>query len=165
MKRRNLSLLALLCCTAFGSGQLNRPDYSGTWKLNTNKSTQDGPADRVYIKTVKQDKNSITVATKADGVTNLIDGTFPLSEKFKVEKQGNNDYRYTRAYWEGSTIKFELADRDSKKETAKYLFYIREGWTLSPDGKVLTTFRQTAEPAKPGEKPRLTDQKYVYDKQ
>jgi hypothetical protein len=163
LRTTQVLLAALLCSAALaGSGPV---DYSGTWKLNTNKSTQDGPADRVYIKTIQQSKKSITVTTKADGVTNLIDGTYPISDKYRIEKQGNL-YRYTRAYWEAGTIKFELADKDSKKDTAKTAFYIREGWTLSADGKVLTTFRQTAQPPKvAGERTKVVDQKYVFDKQ
>jgi hypothetical protein len=152
-------------CGAALAADPARPNFSGTWKLNTNKSTQDGPPDRVYIVTVSQAKNSVTSSTKAEGVTNLLDGTFPISEKFRIEKQGNN-YRYSKAYFEGGTLVFEVTDRDSKKDTAKTIFYVRESWQLSPDGKVLTKFRQTAAPSTvPGERPTRTDQKYVFDKQ
>jgi len=154
---------ALFACTAFS--QMSRPDFSGTWKLNNGKSTQDGPADRVYVETIEQSKNNITVATKCQGVTNMLDGTFPLSEKFRIEKEGGN-YRATRAYWEGGTLVFELKDTDSRKDTAKVLFYIRESWTLSPGGKVITRFRRTLEvPKTAGEKPTIVDQKYVFDKE
>ena len=164
MKRTQLLLAAgLWCCAAFA--QPVKPDFSGSWKLNNGKSTQDGPADRVYLKTVAQSKNSVTLTTKSDGVTNLLDGTSPITEKFRIAKQGNN-YRSSRAYWEGATLVFELKDTDSKKDEAKVLFYVRESWTLSPDGKVLTQFRRTLEAAASvGDKPKLTDQKYVFDKQ
>lgn len=153
----------LLCCTAFAEAV--KPDFSGTWKLNNNKSAQDGPADRVYIESVAQTKKSITIATKAAGVTNVLDGTYPIKETFHTEKQGKN-YRSTRAYWETRTLVFELRDSDSKKDTAKVLFYVRESWTLSPDGKVMTRFRRTLEAAKTvGEKPNIVDQKYVFEKQ
>jgi hypothetical protein len=154
---------AWFCCAAFA--QAVKPDFSGTWNLNNGKSTQDGPADRVYVTTVVQSKTSITVTTKSEGVTNLLDGTFPVTEKFHIEKQGKN-YRYTRAYWQGATLVFELSDKDSKKDEARVLFYVRESWTLSPDGRVLTKFRSTVEAVKnPGEKRSLRDQKYVFDKQ
>jgi len=153
----------LFCCAAFS--QAGRPDYSGTWKLNNGKSSQDGPADRVYLLTVEQSKNTVTVTTKSEGITNLLDGTFPLTEKFHIEKVGNN-YRSTRAYWEGGTLVFEVTDKDSKKDTALVVFYVRESWTISPNGKVLTKFRRTLEAARAaGEKPKITDQKYVFDKQ
>jgi len=164
LNRAQLLLTAgLFCCAAFS--QAGRPDYSGTWKLNNGKSSQDGPADRVYLLTVEQSKNTVTVTTKSEGITNLLDGTFPLTEKFHIEKVGNN-YRSTRAYWEGGTLVFEVTDKDSKKDTALVVFYVRESWTISPNGKVLTKFRRTLEAAKAaGEKPKITDQKYVFDKQ
>jgi hypothetical protein len=164
LKRTQLLLAAgLFCCAAFA--QPVKPDFSGTWKLNNGKSTQDGPADRVYLITVVQSKNSVTLTTKSEGVTNLLDGTFPITEKFRIVKQ-ENIYRFTRSYWEGATLVLEVTDKDSKKDEAKVLFYVRESWTLSPDGKVITKFRRTLETAKiAGDKPKLTDQKYVFDKQ
>jgi hypothetical protein len=101
-------------------------------------------------------------------VTNILDGTFPVNGKFRIEKQGNK-YRYTKASWEGSTLVLEITDKDSRKELAKILFYVRESWTLSPDGKTLVRFRRTAQSAKPNDpppqKPMILDQKYVFDKQ
>ena len=95
----------------------------------------------------------------------MLDGTYPIKEAFRTEHESNK-YRATRAYWETRTLVFELKDTDSKKDTAKVLFYIRESWTLSPDGKVLTRFRRTMEPPKvANDKPIITDQKYVFDKQ
>ena len=147
--------------SAFGA--TGRPDFSGTWKLNNGKSAQDGPADRVYTETIEQSKDKITV--KSSGEANVLDGTFPLKEVFHIERQGDK-YRGIRAYWESGTLVFELKDTDSKKDTAKVLFYIRESWTLSRDGKVLTRFRRTMQPAKVAtEKPNIVDQKYVFDKQ
>ena len=164
MKRTHLLLAAgLFCCAAFAPA--SKPDFSGTWKLNLGKSTHDGPADRVYLVTIAQTKNSITVNTKSEGVTNVLDGTFPITDKFHVEKHGNV-YRGLRAYWETKTMVFELRDADSKKDTANIVFYIRESWTLSPDGRVITRFRRTLGEAKAaGEKRPIIDQTYVFDKQ
>jgi len=154
---------ALFCCAALSD--TGRPDFSGTWKLNNGKSAQDGPPDRVYVETIAQSSKNITVTTKAEGVTNMLDGTFPITEKFRIEKVGNA-YRSPKADWEGGTLVFEVTDKDSKKDEARVLFYIRESWTLSPDGKVLTRFRRTLEAAKnAGNRPTITDQKYVFDKQ
>ena len=144
--------------------QVAKPDFTGTWKLNSQKSfydnrnVQDLTPDRVYLLTVTQGKNSLTESTKAEGVTNPLDATYQIDGKFKVEKQGDH-YRYTKASWEGTTLVLEISDRDSKKETAKFLLYIRESWTLSFDGKVMTQLRRTAQGAK------IIDQKYVMDKQ
>lgn len=160
MRRTKFLLLAsLLCCSALG--ETVKPNFTGIWKLNNGRSTQDGPPDRVYICTVEQTARAITVTTKADGVTNILDGTFPISVKPHIAKVGAN-YRSTKVYWENSTLVFEILDRDSKKDTAKTVMGLRETWTVSPDGKILTKFRRTAAAATAG---KVADQKYVFDKQ
>src|ERR1039458_1762993 len=109
LKRTQFLLVAgLWCCSLFG--QAVKPDFSGTWKLNNGKSTQDGAADRVYIGTIAQAKASITVSTKAEGVTNPLDGTFPINGKDKIEKNGDK-YHYTKVSWEGSTLVFRSEER------------------------------------------------------
>lgn len=164
MKRTKFLLLAgLLCCSAFG--QAGKPDFSGTWKLNNGRSTQDGPAGRVYIDVIEQNGKTITVTTKAEGVTNIFDGTFPINGKPHIVKIEKN-YRYTTVSWEGFTLVFAILDKDGKKELSKVLAGIRESWTLSPDGKVLTKFRRTASAATADQpRPPVADQKYVFDKQ
>lgn len=159
MTRISLVLAAgLLCCPAFAQGV--KPDFSGTWKLNNGKSTQDGAADRVYTAVIQQSGNTITVTTKGEGVTNALDGTYKISAKASVVHVSKGLYRFTKVSWEGATLIFEITDKDSTKELAKVLKYVRESWTLSPDGRVLTKFRRAADPGKP-----IIDTKYVFDKQ
>jgi hypothetical protein len=156
LRRLQLLLAATwLCCAAFG--QSAKPNYSGMWKLNYGKSTQDNPPDP-YIDVISQTPTKISVTTKAAGVTNLLDGEYPTLGKLRIEKMSDK-YRYTKVGWEGSTLVFEITDKDGKKETSKALMYVRESWTLSGDGKVLTKFRRTAGG------PKIVDQKYVFDKQ
>jgi hypothetical protein len=157
LKKSQVLLAAgLFCCAAFA--QTAKPNFAGVWKLNNGKSTPAGAADRIYTVTIEQSKNNITVATKAEGVTNILDGAFPTTGKIRTEKL-EKKYRFTRVVWEGPTLVFEIADKDSKKETAHLLFFLRESWSLSPDGKVMTTFRRTAE------NKQVADQKSVFDKQ
>jgi len=154
---------ACFCCAALAA--TDKPDFSGNWKLNNGKSAQDGPAGRLYLETIIQTAKTITVTTKAEGVKNLFDGTFPISDKEHIEKQGKG-YRYMKVYWEGGTLVFEQSDRESKKDDAKVLYYVRESWTLSPDGKVLTRFRRILDGSKDNAgRASLIDQKYVFDKQ
>ena len=157
MKRTKFLLAAsLFCCTVFA--QAVKTDYSGTWKLNNGKSTQDGAADRVYTNVIEMSGSNIKVTTKADGVTNPLDGTFPMNGKAHVVKI-EHGYRYTKVGWESGTLIFEITDKVSKKELARVTRYLRESWTMSPDGKVMTKFRRTSEVGK------VIDQKYVFDKQ
>jgi len=63
------------------------------------------------------------------------------------------------AVWEGPTFVIEVYDKESKKELARVLSYIRESWVLSADGKTLTMFRRNAGNGK------IVDEKYYFDKQ
>jgi hypothetical protein len=154
-------LAALLCCSAFG--QAVKPNFSGTWKLNNGKSDPHGSPDHPYINVIEQNGKTITVTTKAEGVTNILDDTFPINNKPRIVKM-DKTYRYTTVLWEGNTLVFEILDKDGKKELSKVLMGIRESWTLSPDGKVITKFRRTGTATGEG-KNKVVDEKYVLDKQ
>jgi hypothetical protein len=150
--------VSLLACCAWAA---DKPNYSGAWKLNTGKSTQDGPADRVLMNTIEQQGATIKVTTTGApaGDPLPLDGAFQTDGKQRVTRV-NGKYRFIKATWETATLVFEITDKDSKKELAKISFYLRESWTLSPDSTVLTKFRRhTTEAGK------IIDQKYVFDKQ
>jgi len=159
---KSLLVVGLLCCSAFG--QAGKPDFSGTWKVNNARSTPRDDARPEYSIVVAQTANSITVNTKA-AVTNIFDGTFPIEKtgeaKHRITHLGDK-YRYTKVWWENNTLMFEILDKDGKKELSKILMAIRESWNVSPDGKVLTTFRQYVTAAMNG---HPEDRKFVFDKQ
>jgi hypothetical protein len=152
-------LLAGLLCALAGAAVV-RPDFSGTWKLNNDKSTKDAPPDRVYICEIHQKGDTITVSTKATPAPAFapIDGTFIANGKLVADKSSPH-YHTTRVIWEGASLIIEIVDKESKKETAKVLGAIRESWALAKDGKTLTKFRQNAANGK------TVDQKYVFEKQ
>jgi len=152
-------LLAGLLCALAGAAPV-KPDFSGTWKLNNDKSTKDATPDRVYICEIHQKRDIITVSTKATPAPAIapIDGTFNANNKLVVDKSFPH-YHYTQTNWEGATLIIQVVDKESRKETAKVLGVIRESWALSADGKTLTKFRQNAANGK------TVDQKYTFDKQ
>ena len=157
MRRTEFLLAAgLCCCSALAAAE--RPNFAGTWKLNNLRSTQDGPADRVYVLMIEQQGVNVKVTTKSEGVTNILDGAFKADGKPRVAKVGNN-YRYTTVEFQNATLVFDIIDKDSKKDTARAVMEVRDAYTLSPDGKVLTRFRRT------GGGGKVVDQKYVFDKQ
>ena len=163
MRRTDFLLAAgLLCGCAFAA--VVKPDFSGTWKLNNAKSKQDGPADRVYLMVVEQQGPNIKVTTQAEGVTNIFDGAFLANGKVHIVKMGNK-YRYTTVSFENTTLVFDIIDKDGKKDTSKAIMEVKDSWTLSPDGKVLTRFRQIGIVATPTVPGKVVDQKYVFDKQ
>ena len=160
---------AFLCCTCLA--QSGRPDFSGNWKLDVGKSStwkvengktsREADQDGDYVQTIQQSATKITVSTKAQGVTNVLDGTFPIDGKQHMSTLKPGTYRFTKVGWDpGNTLVFEIYDKDGKKETSKVIGYVRESWTLSHDGKVLTKSGKSVEAGKP-----LFDQKYVLNKQ
>jgi hypothetical protein len=146
--------------STFASADVIKPDFSGTWKLNNDKSTQDSTPDRVYICQIQQKGDTITVSTKSTPppVVPPLDGTFHANGKLVVDKSLPH-YHTLSVHWEGATLIIETVDKESRKEKAKVLSAIRESWVLSADGKILTKFRQNAGNGK------VVDQKYVFDKQ
>ena len=155
---RWILLAGLLCALAGAAGV--RPDFSGAWKLNNDKSTKDGTPDRVYTCEIHQKRDTITVSTKAAPAPAIapIDGTFITNGKLIVDKSFPH-YHTTSAIWEGATLIIEIVEKESRKDTAKVLGAMRESWVLSADGKTLTKFRQNAANGK------SVDQKYVFEKQ
>ena len=157
-----LSRLIILTATLalWATGAPVKPDFSGTWKLNNDKSTHDSTADRDYVCTIEQKGDKVTITTKATPPPAFppLDGTFVVNGKLIVDKSSPH-YHTTRAVWEGSTLILEVVDKESSKEKAKVLGAIRESWVLSGNGKTLTKFRQNAGGGK------VVDQKYVFDKQ
>jgi len=154
-------IVSLVCSLALA--QKGKPDVSGTWKLNTDKSKLNG-ADRVLVQTVEQQGRTVKVTTQggATGDSKLLEGAFPVDGKIRIERLDAGHYRFTRVVWETGTtdtLVFEFIVKDGKKEFSKVLSGMRESWTLSPNGKVLTKFRRINTGT------QIIDEKYVFDKQ
>ena len=152
-------LLAGLLCASAAAADI-KPDFSGTWKLNNDKSTKDATPDRVYICEIHQKGDSITISTKATPTPAIapIDGAFTANNKVVVDRSSPH-YHYTQTTWEGATLIIQIVDKESKKDTAKVLGVVRESWVLSANGNTLTKFRQNAANGK------TVDQKYTFEKQ
>jgi hypothetical protein len=155
-------LLAGLFCAMTGVAA-PRPDFTGTWKLNNERSERDGPADRVYILEIQQQKSTIQITTKATppptGI--VLEGTFKIGTQTSkpVVEHPNGHYHSTRVFWENTTLVFEVIDREGSGVKSKATNVIRESWVLAGDGKTFTKFRRT-----PGSG-KIVDQKYVFEKQ
>jgi hypothetical protein len=157
-------LLCGLVCAA-GAGQLKRPDFTGTWKLNLDRSTPDGPAGRTYLNEIQQRDSVIQVATKATPPPEslVLDGTFKIGNSATAKPRAervDGHYRSTLIYWENTTLVFYVRERESSNAKSKLLLALRESWVLSPDGRTLTKFRMTSRAGGPP-----VDQKYVFEKQ
>jgi len=133
-----------------------KPDFSGTWKLNVAKSdfgVLPGPTSRTDVITHKDPALSYTYT--AEGPQGKQEGkiTYTTDGKEAVNKMGEREIKSTLK-WVGSSLvissKFVFNGNDATGEGT---------WTLSPDGKTLTINQHYASSL--GE----VDQKIVLEKQ
>jgi hypothetical protein len=152
------TLVAALTVTAFAASLAaqNKPNFSGTWKLNVAKSDF-GPLPAPDSRTDVIEHNDPVLKVNSSGESaqgkQNVSSTFTTDGKEVVNKQGPREIHSTVA-WEGANLvvnsKFSFNDNDVT---------IKSVWTLSPDGKTLTQNAHLA--AQMGE----ADQKYVFEKQ
>lgn len=147
------SLTALLLMTAFAQ---QKPDFSGTWKLNVAKSDfgmLPGPTSRTDVITHKDPSVSDSVSLENAEGKQQYTTSYTTDGKEVVNKIGPREVKSTMK-WSGSNLavssKLVYNDVDVTGEST---------WTLSGDGKTLTISIHYASAM--GE----TDQKLLFEKQ
>ncbi len=152
------TLVAALTVTAFAASLAaqTKPNFSGTWKLNVDKSDF-GPLPAPTSQTNVIEHNDPVLKVNSTGENaqgkQNVSSTFTTDGKEVVNKQGPREVKST-VVWEGANLvvnsKFSFNDNDVT---------IKSVWTLSPDGKTLTQNAHLA--AQMGE----ADQKYIFERQ
>ncbi|SRR5258708_2870862 len=156
MGRKICSLLFLLAFMALSTFAQQKPDFSGTWKLNVAKSdfgALPGPQSRTDVITHKDPSLSDSVTVEgAEGKQQYV-AHYTTDDKEATNKIGTRDVR-TSVKWAGNNLsmisKFLYGDADVVGDST---------WALSADGKVLTWTIHFASSI--GE----TDQKMIFEKQ
>jgi len=156
MIRKLVSVTILIALPLVSVFAQQKPDFSGTWKLNVTKSDfgpLPGPESRTDVITHKEP--SLSNSVTADGAQGKQQYTvsYTTDGKEAVNKIGPREVKSTLK-WTGSNLvissKFVFNDMDVTSEAT---------WVLSPDGKTLTInahFTSTMGEA---------DQKFVFEKQ
>ncbi len=156
MLRRAVTASLFLIAFAALSFAQGKPNFSGTWKLNTSKSdfgVLPGPDSRTDV--IEHADPALTVhvtAATQQGPQNYT-VNFTTDGKEATNSFGPNPAKST-ASWDGSNLLINTNLKFNDQDVA-----IKSVWTLSPDGKTLTQNIHLASAM--GE----TDQKVVYDKQ
>jgi hypothetical protein len=132
---------AVLLAIALGMIAADRPDFSGTWKLNHSKSGVGAPANA--SKKITQSDKELKLATSKDGQT----------AETTLRLDGKANENGVTAKWEGSVLVVR-----SKREAGGAKLQSEERWML--DGKTLTV--STRVTGVPGEELSM---KYVYEKE
>ena len=156
MIRKLLSITFLIALPLVSGFAQQKPDFSGTWKLNVAKSDfgpLPGPESRTDVVTHKDPALSDSVtADGAQGKQQYI-VSYTTDGKEAVNKIGPREIKSTLK-WAGSNLaissKFAYNDMDVTTEAV---------WALSADGKTLTISVHFTSAM--GE----ADQKYVFEKQ
>jgi hypothetical protein len=119
-----------------------RPDFTGQWRLNVTKSDFADKSVPVAarMKVVHKDP-SLVVARIIDSGNGEISSqtTYSTDGKETINKLPAGGEVKNRTTWEGGSLTIE-----SPAEVNGQKFVIRWKWTLSSDGKTLTTVRTFA---------------------
>src|SRR5215467_1363715 len=133
MTKRNVTICLLVILVAAGAAQ-TRPDFSGTWKQNLEKSPTKSSWLKSYLNKIElQDANlKVTTTTVGDRGERTYDRTYVIgTEQQSQDREG--DQFATNVKWQGNTLVFETVEKERDA-----ILTSKEVWTLSNDGKTLT---------------------------
>ena len=129
-----LSLAAVLAAAI--SAAADRPDFTGTWRLNAAQSNYPNknaiPSKLLKIVEMKSDSLHYTVERELAGKSSRMDLQLTIGE--------TDPYSNVTARWDGSTMVVELLSTDGVRQI--------EHWTLEPGGKRLTDHTVVQQPGK-----------------
>jgi hypothetical protein len=139
-------LVALVCvCPGALGAQATHPDLVGTWILDASKSTVDGPipAPTAATYVVGQHGDTITLSAKqtdANGEVALdrIVATDGYRWNNTMVYQGTRMALSSEAKWNGAVLSIQTTSDFNGTPVQQ-----SETWTLSADGKTLTTATTT----------------------
>jgi hypothetical protein len=156
MLRKLLSVAFLIALPLITVVAQQKPDFSGTWKLNVAKSdfgALPGPTSRTDVITHKEPLLSDNVTAEGAQGKQQYTVSYTTDGKEAVNKIGPREIKSTLKWAGGNlviTAKFVFNEMDVTSEAT---------WALSSDGKTLTMSAHFASAM--GE----TDQKLIYEKQ
>jgi hypothetical protein len=125
--------------------QAKHPDLTGTWILDASKSTADGPipAPTAATYTVGQHGDTITLSAKqtdanGEAALNRIVATDGYRWNNAMVYQGTRMDLSTEAKWDGAVLSMQTTSDFNGTPVQQ-----SETWTVSADGKTLTTATTT----------------------
>ena len=148
-----ICLMVFLCAALVGAQ--TRPDLSGTWKQNMEKSATKSSWLKSYVNKIETQQANLKVTTTmvSDRGERTFDRTFVIGKENNNKDQDGDEYA-TNVKWDGNALVFETVEKEHDATLTT-----KETWTLSDDGKTLTKTIHRSGPR--GD----SDQKYVLEKQ
>jgi hypothetical protein len=154
MIRTTLLVMAVLLLAV--APALAKPDFSGEWKMNAEKSDFGPmpPPEKMVQKVDHKDPKLAVVSSQTGAQGELtLDQKYTTDGKESLNKFRDNDLK-TVVTWDGDSLVFNSKVNFNGNDVG-----IDDKWALSEDGKVLTVTRHVTAPQ--GE----FDAKIVLDKQ
>ncbi len=156
---KTVSLFVAFCWLAGAAATLSaadKPDYSGDWKLNVQKSEVGPMSPASMTEKIDHKDPDLKVVTAATGGPQ---GDVSYQAKYTTDgKECSNEFGGMQAKstvsWDGSSLTFS-----TKMNAGDADVVIKGKWTLSADGKTLTQSAHVTTPQ--GE----FDMAYVFEKQ
>jgi len=144
MNRRSvLSILALASLTATLASAADKPNFSGSWKLNTDKSDFGPvPPPEKMARTITHADPSLKYSSVSVGPQGeqKTEASYTTDGKESVNKLGGAEIKGVAA-WDGENLTIKY-----KREVQGMDISFAENWTLSADGKVLTIVNNLSTP-------------------
>jgi hypothetical protein len=125
------SLLMLLAATY---APQSRPNFSGLWQLNLEKSTLRGPAPKEVLVKIEHREPTLVhsmLVVAADGGEQRLTFTYDTAGGESMIAVAGGEGQ-SRAYWNDSELVIE-----SELKTLARTFHFRDHWSLSVDGQTL----------------------------
>jgi hypothetical protein len=129
------SLLLFLTLTGFASTQQpQKPDFSGVWKFNPEKSKLQirPPSSSTFVVDHKEPRFHLSRTHVYDGKPDIWSIDLTTDGKEVVQQEGDRTAR-VRLYWEGKDLIFDSVIVSKDRQATNVVRY-----NLSPDGKTFT---------------------------
>ena len=112
---------------------MNKPDFSGTWKFNAQRSVLQSPAPEVTVFVIDHREPLFRISRTHvfGGKTDTFNLELTTDGKEVLGEHGLLHFR-ARAYWEGETLVFESEIEQGKERGVNLV-----GYTLSENGSAL----------------------------
>jgi hypothetical protein len=130
-----LLFLSLLSLTALAQAkELQKPDFSGTWKFNPEKSKLQipVPSSSTFVVDHKEPKFHLTRTHVYDGKPDTWSIDLTTDGKEVIQREEDRTLR-VRLYWEGNDLIFDSLIVLEDRQATNIVRY-----QLSPDGKTFT---------------------------
>jgi hypothetical protein len=112
----------------------SRPDFTGMWEVNVERSVLRGPAPKRILAIIEHQEPRLIqqlLITNVDGIEQRM--TFSFGTDAETSNAIGNASVQTLARWEGTELVIE-----SRMKTPGRDAYFKDHWSLSEDGQTLT---------------------------